>query len=440
MRTFTSLLAAISLVHGQVLFETSGDKKQVIIPESFPATELSELANLKDLPESIIIIGAGASGIKTAHTLISKGYSGNIKIVEGNDYVGGRMQNHNFVGQNIEVGANWVSGTEIKVKGVTHINPLWKLAKECNLQGWDDDDLNKYFDVHDMKGNDVTHEFNQRADTFEDALDESSEAALKLTPKTDMSISDELAKHGWKRAVTPIDKLVEWDELDQEDAEHPEKSSALNNLNDPTWVNYGDVEYFVQDPRGFNFVLNGMVQDLKKSGKVEILLNQDVKTVNYTPGNTHVVGVNNETGEQFTYKADSIVSTVSVGVMNANIINFEPALPEFKVNAFNQFTMGLEDKVFVAIPKAAKWVPTQRYFAIANEKKGYYPEWLHWGVTDKHMIFMTFAVAEEGVRLEGMTEKEIIDEVEQVFKTAFQQSGETDETMFRPEFAFNAKW
>lgn len=179
---------------------------------------------------------------------------------------------------------------------------------------------------------------------------------MKLTDKTDLSERDLLKKYGWKKPTTAIDKLVEWDNIDQEDAQYAENSSSHNNMDDPTWINFGDVEYFVQDPRGFKYVLHGKVEDLKKAGNVEFLYNHDISTVNYAPGNVSVQG-KTSTGEAFNYTADSIVSSVSVGVLNANDLDFQPAFPDYKTKAFSQFEMGLEDKVFASIPKTSKWVP-----------------------------------------------------------------------------------
>ena len=40
-------------------------------------------------PKKVIIIGAGISGIKAAHTLSKKGYR--VVVLESGDYVGGRL-------------------------------------------------------------------------------------------------------------------------------------------------------------------------------------------------------------------------------------------------------------------------------------------------------------------------------------------------------------
>lgn len=48
----------------------------------------------------------------------------------------------------------------------------------------------------------------------------------KLTPKNDKSISEMLAKFGWSKPVTPVDKLVEFRMIDSENAQIAEACSG----------------------------------------------------------------------------------------------------------------------------------------------------------------------------------------------------------------------
>jgi polyamine oxidase len=300
----------------------------------------------------------------------------------------------------------------------------------------DDADLT----VHTDKGIDISKAFDKRSDKFEAIWDNAEDAADALT--VDVSERTLLKKLGWNKPTTAMDKLVEWDHIDAEDAEYAENSSSMNNIDDDTWENYGGDEFLVKDPRGYKFVLNGMMQDLKKADNVEFNFNYDVQNVNYTPGSTGVSGVK-ANGTSFDIKADAVVSSVSIGVLNADDIKWQPALPDWKKKAFSQFTMGLEDKIFVSIPKTATWVPKGLNWAIASDKVDYYPEWENVGSTDTHNIFLTFAVMKEGKRLELEGEnavKTILDEVEVHFKKAYGKAGEVDVGQFRPDDAFATSW
>lgn len=82
---------------------------------------------------SVLILGGGVAGVAAAQALQENGISDFI-IVEARDELGGRMMNHPFGTSasryNVEVGANWIQGTETK-GGLE--NPIWKLGKKHNI-------------------------------------------------------------------------------------------------------------------------------------------------------------------------------------------------------------------------------------------------------------------------------------------------------------------
>eukprot|EP00250_Pteridium_aquilinum_P019454 c24437_g1_i2 orf=485-1246(-) len=77
---------------------------------------------------SVIIIGAGMSGIMAAKSLAKHGVEDFI-ILEATEKIGGRMRKTDFAGVSVELGANWVEGVAGK-----EVNPIWRLAKEFNLR------------------------------------------------------------------------------------------------------------------------------------------------------------------------------------------------------------------------------------------------------------------------------------------------------------------
>ena len=79
--------------------------------------------------KKVIIIGAGMSGIKAAHTLSKAGV--NVLVLESSSCYGGRMKNFQFCGETFEQGANWITGLGTEKRE----NPVWTLAKKVNLTG-----------------------------------------------------------------------------------------------------------------------------------------------------------------------------------------------------------------------------------------------------------------------------------------------------------------
>ena len=72
----------------------------------------------------VAILGGGLSGTMAARTLAAN--ISDFLIVEARHELGGRIMNMEFAGEIVELGANWIEGTENNETG--QINPIWDLA------------------------------------------------------------------------------------------------------------------------------------------------------------------------------------------------------------------------------------------------------------------------------------------------------------------------
>ena len=77
----------------------------------------------------VLILGGGVTGVIAARTLHQNGID-DFLIVDALDELGGRMMSHSFAGKTIELGANWVQGTQT---GDGPANPIFELVKKHNL-------------------------------------------------------------------------------------------------------------------------------------------------------------------------------------------------------------------------------------------------------------------------------------------------------------------
>ena len=98
---------------------------------AFPIAQTALSAKHKDT--KVLILGGGVAGVMAARTLHEQGIDDFI-IVEARHELGGRMMSHTFgAGHDewtVEVGANWVQGTQT---GNGPANPVWELAKKHNI-------------------------------------------------------------------------------------------------------------------------------------------------------------------------------------------------------------------------------------------------------------------------------------------------------------------
>ena len=73
----------------------------------------------------VAVLGGGMAGVIAARTLAQSNVS-DFLIVETRHGLGGRMMSTEFAGVVVELGANWVQGTENNITG--QANPFWDLA------------------------------------------------------------------------------------------------------------------------------------------------------------------------------------------------------------------------------------------------------------------------------------------------------------------------
>ncbi|XP_031572601.1 polyamine oxidase 6-like [Actinia tenebrosa] len=98
--------------------------------------------------KKVLILGAGLSGIVAGKTLMDNGVD-DFLILEGQDYIGGRIKQHNFSGFNVELGANWIHLAKQEDSA-----PMWSLKQQKNILGCWNQSSN--FIIRNAKGADIT--------------------------------------------------------------------------------------------------------------------------------------------------------------------------------------------------------------------------------------------------------------------------------------------
>ena len=131
------------------------------------------------------------------------------------------------------------------------------------------------------------------------------------------------------------------------------------------------------DQRGFNAFLHGLAGTYLKPKDPKLMLNTVVTKVSYND-----TGVVAHTKDGTCIRADYLINTVSVGVLQAAQagtapLSFDPPLPSWKRNAVASFDINSYTKIFLQFePEQQFWPNDTQYFLYADPvQRGYYPVW-----------------------------------------------------------------
>ncbi|XP_047073276.1 polyamine oxidase 1-like [Lolium rigidum] len=328
----------------------------------------------------VIIVGAGMSGISAGKRMAEAGIT-DFVILEATDRIGGRIHKTKFAGVNVEMGANWVEG----VNG-DEMNPIWTMANGTgglNLRTFRSDFDNLARNTYKQEGGLYEEKLVEKIIKRTDEVEESGSklaGTLHHSGQQDMSVMamQRLNDHMPNGPSTPVNMVVDYYQHDFEFAEPPRVTSLQNTQPLPTFDNFGDDVYFVGDQRGFESIVYHVAgQYLKtdrKSGNIvdpRLKLNTVVREINYFPS-----GVTVGTEDNKVYRADYVMVSASLGVLQTGLIQFKPQLPSWKIVSIYQFDMAVYTKIFLKFPKRF-WPegPGTEFFLYASERRGYYPVW-----------------------------------------------------------------
>lgn len=121
---------------------------------------------------------------------------------------------------------------------------------------------------------------------------------------------------------------IDFSKYDFESAESPTVTSLMTTIPMATFANYGDDSFFVADPNGYESVVHEVAKQVLTTNKAGVItdprlkLNQVVTEVRHSPS-----GVIVKTEDGKVYRGDYVIVSVSLGVLQTKLINFQPDLP-----------------------------------------------------------------------------------------------------------------
>ncbi|KVH92185.1 Amine oxidase [Cynara cardunculus var. scolymus] len=331
---------------------------------------------------SVIVIGSGISGIAAAHILNNADFE--VVLLESRDRIGGRIHTNYSFGCPVDMGASWqghydedchlwsfsqylvamalvmryapLHGTSsvngffsLKfmivppvLHGVCNENPLAPLIRHLGLALYRTSGDNSVLYDHDLESYMLfDKEGHQVPQQIVIEVGEAFKKILKETEKVrdenhhDLSvlqaISVVLERHQELRQEGLAYEVLQWYICRME----AWFAADLDMISLKNW----DEENVLTG--GHGLMVEGYYPVLKALSKdIDIRLNHRVTRISNGPNE---VMVTIEGGRKFV--ADAAIITVPIGVLKANLIEFEPKLPEWKVSAISDLGMGNENKI-----------------------------------------------------------------------------------------------
>ncbi|XP_043716268.1 polyamine oxidase 5-like isoform X2 [Telopea speciosissima] len=282
---------------------------------------------------SVIVIGGGISGIAAARALSNASFK--VLLLESRDRLGGRIHTDYSFGCPVDMGASWLHGVcnenslapLIRCLGLT----LYRTSGDNSVLY--DHDLESYV-LFDMDGRQVSQQL-----VIE--IGEKFKRILEETEKVRDEHSEDMSVH---QAISIV--LDRHPDLRQEGLAHEVLQWYICRMEawfaadaDMISLKAWDQEQLLSGghglmKQGYYPVIKALAED------IDIRLNHRVTRIaNWFSK----VMLTVEDGRCFV--ADAAIITVPLGVLKANLIEFEPKLPQWKVDAISDIGFGSENKI-----------------------------------------------------------------------------------------------
>lgn len=348
--------------------------------------------------ESVLVIGAGVSGLAAAQALKNAGAT--VLLLEARDRIGGRVWTPRIHGVPISAGASWIHG----MLG----NPLlgWARAVGSRIHLTEQEQGI----VFDREGQVVPRrELSQRRRRLESLLSkwagDGSEGSLE---EAFLRESPELLEDPLNQMMLASYEF--WG------------GGSLAQMSASEWdygAGFGAGDAIV--PGGYDRLLQPLLEGLR------IELGCPVQGVKSQAAG---VMVSTSRGE---FEADRVVVTLPLGVLKSQSVEFEPAWSQRRQAALSRAAVGVVNKVALVFERCF-WPESAHFLGMPASPRGRFPLYLNLRACSEHNALVTYALGEEGPALEEREKAQVVEQACAPLRKMFPRDFES------PKEAFLTAW
>lgn len=361
---------------------------------------------------SVIVIGAGLSGLAAAKQLIFLGFK--VVVLEGRARPGGRVRTKKMTGGDSKTLAAADLGGSV-LTGING-NPLGVLVRQLGFP------LHKVRDICPLylpNGRMVNSDVDSKVEvSFNELLDKVCklrQGIMEEVKSVDVSLGTALEafRSVYKVAEDSMERmLLDWHLANLEYA----NATLMSNLSMAFWdqddpYEMGGDHCFI--PGGNERLVRALAEDLP------IFSDRRVDRVIY--GND---GVLVHAGGQ-EYRGDMVLCTVPLGVLKRGVIQFVPELPQRKQDAIERLGFGLLNKVAILFPYDF-WggeIDTFGHLTEEPNMRGEFFLFYSYSSVAGGPLLVALVAGEAAVKFENMSPVESVSRVLEILKGIFSPKG-----------------
>ncbi|KAJ3289171.1 hypothetical protein HDU79_004262 [Rhizoclosmatium sp. JEL0117] len=265
-------------------------------------------------------------------------------------------------------------------------NPVMPLAQKYNMVYTATDFTNTTYRGQDGSSDQTI--FKERLEVFTNMFDSVCTIAEERTKKDllDVSLRTAYRIAGWN-PDNELDNSIEWNSFDYEQAETPDVSSFEYTADLKTFTNFGEDSDFIADQRGYQHIVEEEAKAIGLGyGSDRLLLNKVIVWAEGTSATDSAMSlqldlpiekqsrVTVKCKDGSSYTADYVICSFSLGVLQNHDVKFTPTLPSWKLQAINQFHMATYTKIFIAFPYKF-WPDETEFIWYGADRRGEYCNW-----------------------------------------------------------------